>query len=60
MVCEGCAEKITSALRSVPGVRDVKPKVPQKHVVVRYEPEKVKEPELRAAVGRSGFTAVVV
>lgn len=58
MVCEGCAEKISSALRAVPGVREVKPKVSQKHVVVRYEPQRVKEPELISAVGQAGFTAV--
>ncbi|MBI2186427.1 MAG: heavy metal translocating P-type ATPase [Acidobacteria bacterium] len=58
MVCEGCAEKISAALRAVPGVRDVKPKVPQKHVVVRYEPQRVKESDLKSAVGLAGFTAV--
>lgn len=60
MVCEGCAGKISAALRAVAGVREVKTKVPQKHVVVHYEPEKVKEPELREAVGRAGYTAVEV
>jgi P-type Cu+ transporter len=34
MVCEGCAEKISTALSSVPGVREVKSKVPQKHVSI--------------------------
>ena len=60
MVCEGCAAKITAALQAVPGVREVKTKVPQKHVVVHYEPEKVKEHELKQAVGRTGYTAVEV
>jgi hypothetical protein len=32
----------------------------RKHVAVHYEPEKVKEPELREAVGRAGYTAVEV
>ncbi len=58
MVCEGCAEKISAALRAVPGVREVRPQVPQKHVVVRYEPQRVKEPDLKSAVGQAGFTAV--
>jgi Cu+-exporting ATPase len=60
MVCEGCAGKISAALEAVPGVREVKEKVPQKHVVVHYEPEKVKEAELREAVARAGYTAVEV
>ncbi len=58
MVCEGCAEKISAALRAVPGVRDVKPKVRQKHVVVHYEPGRVKELQLKEAVALAGFTAV--
>lgn len=58
MVCEGCAETISAALRAVPGVREVKPKVSQKHVVVRYEPQRVKELQLKSAVGQAGFTAV--
>ena len=58
MVCEGCAEKISQALRPLPGVREVKPKVAQKHVYVRYEPARVKEQQLRNALGAAGFTAV--
>ncbi|HSH39956.1 MAG TPA: cation transporter, partial [Chthoniobacterales bacterium] len=58
MVCEGCAEKITSALTAVPGVSRVQPKVSQKHIYVRYEPGKVQEQQLRAAVTKAGFTAV--
>jgi P-type Cu+ transporter len=58
MVCEGCAEKISTALISLPGVREVKLKVPQKHVTVRYEPTKVQEQQLREVVGRAGFTAI--
>ena len=60
MVCEGCAEKISTALNAVPGVRDVKPKVQQKHVYVRYEPARVGREQLRIAVGEAGFHAVEV
>ncbi|MBI4474711.1 MAG: heavy metal translocating P-type ATPase [Acidobacteria bacterium] len=58
MVCTGCAEKINSALRAVPGVREVKPKVPQKHVYIQYEPTRVKKRELKDAVTKAGFTTV--
>jgi heavy metal translocating P-type ATPase len=58
MHCEGCAEKISTALTALPGVRAVKPKVPQKHVSVRYEPAKVREQQLKDVVGKAGFTAV--
>lgn len=60
MVCEGCAEKISTALRGLPGIREVRPKVGQKHVVVRYEPGKVQEPQMKQAMGHVGFAAVEV
>jgi P-type E1-E2 ATPase len=60
MVCEGCAARITAAIEALPGVREVKARIPQKRVVVHYEPEKVKEPELIEAVGRAGYAAVEV
>ena len=56
MVCEGCAEKIGDALRPLPGVREVRPKVAQKQVYVRYEPARVQEQELRNALAAAGFS----
>jgi heavy metal translocating P-type ATPase len=58
MVCEGCAEKITEALKEMPGVREITPKVAQKHVVVRYEPARVAPSELKGALDKAGFKAV--
>lgn len=58
MVCEGCAEKITDALKEMPGVREIKPKVAQKHVVVRYEPARVGPGDLKGALDKAGFKAV--
>lgn len=58
MVCEGCAQKITTTLTALPGVREVKPKVPQKHVYVRYEPGSVQAEALKDALTKAGFTAV--
>jgi len=58
MVCEGCAEKITDALKDLPGVREIKPKVPQKHVVIRYEPARVGPDDLKGALDKAGFKAV--
>lgn len=60
MVCEGCAEKIAGALTSLPGVRDVTSKVPQKRIRVRYEPGRVREQRLKDALNRIGFTALDV
>lgn len=58
MVCEGCAEKIAGALTSIPGVRDVRPTVAQRRIQVRYEPQKVREQQLKDALGKIGFTAL--
>jgi Cu+-exporting ATPase len=58
MVCEGCAQKISTALRAVQGVREVRPKVSQRHVSVRYEPAKTLEQNLKGAIERAGFTAI--
>lgn len=58
MVCEGCAEKITTALTALPGVKSVKPKVIQKQVQVNYYPEKIKQDELKRVLEKEGFNAV--
>jgi Cu+-exporting ATPase len=58
MVCGGCAEKIVDVLQPLPGVRDVKPKVAQKQVLVRYEPAQIEREQIKDALGRAGYTAV--
>jgi len=58
MVCEGCAEKISTALTALPGVREVKPKVTQKYIYIRYQPAHVQEQQLKEAVAEAGFIAV--
>lgn len=58
MVCEGCAEKIGDALKSVPGVRKVKSKVRQKQVYIQYEPNRVQKEQLEDALEEIGYTTV--
>lgn len=58
MVCDGCAEKMAGALTALPGVRGVTSKVPQKRLHVRYEPERVREQQLKDTLARIGFTAL--
>lgn len=58
MVCEGCCEKIDLALKSLPGVRDVRSNVAQKRIRVRYEPANVDPTQLKNAVVQAGFTAI--
>jgi copper chaperone CopZ len=55
MVCDGCAETIRTALKALPGVRDVKVSLWRKRVSVRYEPAQLQEAEIRQAIGSSGF-----
>jgi copper chaperone CopZ len=58
MVCEGCAEKIHKALTPLAGVLEVTPKVPQKHLYVRYQPSQVREQHIKAAIGEAGFVVL--
>jgi Cu+-exporting ATPase len=58
MVCEGCAETITTALKGIPGIQEVKSKAFKKHVYVRYESGKLKQHEVKDAINKAGFTAV--
>lgn len=58
MVCEGCAEKISTALNSLPGVRKVKAKVRKKQISIQYEPDRIQKEELKETVVKAGFTAV--
>jgi len=58
MVCEGCAEKITTALTALPGVKTVKPKIIQKQVQVNYYPEQIKQDDLKKVLEKEGFNAV--
>lgn len=58
MVCSGCANKISTALTSLVGVQEVKPKIPQKRVYVRYEPSQVQEEQLKEALDKVGFIAI--
>lgn len=60
MVCEGCAGAISTTLKGLSGVQEVKPKVSQKHVYVSYEPGKVGQEQLKEALKNSGFTAIEV
>lgn len=58
MVCEGCAQKITTALTALSGVKTVKPKVLQKQVQVKYYAGQIKQDELKKVLKEKGFNAV--
>jgi len=58
MVCEGCAEKIDRALRSIVGVREMRANVRHQRIRVRYEPTKVDPERIKSAVNQAGFQVV--
>lgn len=60
MVCEGCAENITTALSAISGVKDVKSKVIQKQVQVNYYPEQVKREDMKRILEKAGFNAMEI
>lgn len=58
MVCEGCAEKITTVLVTLPGVKEVKLKVFKKQIFVNYYPEQISQEEIKSVLGKHGFAIV--
>ena len=55
--CGGCAMTIRDALGKVPGVEAVEVSVEGKTVAVRYDPARVEEGRIRAALTGAGFPA---
>lgn len=58
MVCEGCAEKISTILKALPGVKEIKSKVFQKQIHVHHFAQQVKQDELKKALETAGFSAI--
>lgn len=56
MVCDGCADKIRTALAALPGVREVKVGLWRKRVRVRYAPALLQPAQLTKAIVAAGFT----
>jgi copper chaperone CopZ len=55
MLCQGCAEKVRTALLAIPGVRKARPSAWRKRVRVSFDPARVAQPELLAALSAAGF-----
>ena len=58
MMCEGCAEKVSKVLTAVPGVLKVRPSAWRKRVTVHYQPGRVGEDAITAALAAAGFEAI--
>jgi len=57
MVCDGCADKIRRKLTALPGVEAAKPRLWRKRVRVRFDPSKVEDAQIRAALDAVGYRA---
>jgi copper chaperone CopZ len=55
MVCDGCADKIRTALAALPGVREVRVGLWRKRVRIRYEPALLQPVQLTDAIVAAGF-----
>ncbi len=53
--CEGCVEKIRGALTERPGVRMVEADPDRKEITVTFNPDRLGDAEIRAAVADAGF-----
>jgi heavy metal translocating P-type ATPase len=56
MFCSFCAESINKALSSMDGVAEVKVSLAHEEVLIRYEPEKVTETEIKQVLRQLGYT----
>ena len=57
MVCDGCADKIRRKLTALHGVAAVKPRLWRKRVWVRFDPSKVEDAQICAALDAAGYRA---
>lgn len=60
MVCEGCAEKITSVLKSLPGVKEIQSNAFQKQIHVYYYCEHIKKDYLKKTIESEGYSAIEI
>lgn len=59
MHCKGCAHFVKQGLEEVPGVKSAQIDPKTKLGVVRYNPAACSPTQLKAAVKKAGYTAVV-
>jgi len=56
-ICDGCKERIESALKEVKGVKSATLNLTDKKVTVIYQPNKVSADQIRTAISMSGYDA---
>lgn len=60
MVCEGCAEKVTTMLKALPGVKEVKSKVFQKQIQVNYNSERIRQEDIKKVLENEGYNPIEI
>ncbi len=60
MVCEGCAEKITTILKAWPGVKEIKSKVFQKQIQVNYNSKLIGQEDIKKVLKNEGYHPVEI
>lgn len=60
MVCEGCAEKITTMLKALPGVKEIKSKVFQKQIEVNYNSALIRQEDIKKILENEGFNPIEI
>ena len=53
--CSGCEQRITRALRRVPGIQQVAPRSDDQSIAVTYEPAQVGPEQIQAKLGEIGY-----
>jgi copper chaperone CopZ len=59
MMCEGCARRVTAALKALPGVKDVKVSVSDKNAVLKVAAP-LEASVYQKAIADAGYTFVKV
>jgi Cu2+-exporting ATPase len=57
--CVGCEQRISRALRRVPGIQKVQTSIPRQQVVVTFEPDRVSPDQIRAKLGEVGYEVIL-
>jgi copper chaperone CopZ len=57
MHCAGCEQRVSNALRRLPGVQEVRANAATQHVLVTIDPSQVGADQLRAKLEQLGYQA---
>jgi Cu+-exporting ATPase len=59
MYCAGCEQRVSKALRRLPGVQDVQASATTQHVLVTIDPSQVGAEQVRTKLEQLGYQAQI-